>query len=837
VAKQSLLLVDADTKSLRVLEVSLKKAGFNVTTAINGADALAKVETSAPDLIISDTKMSEMDGFELVERLKQNNDWAPIPFIFLTSQSDVEDKIRGLELGVEDYLTKPIYIKEIVTRVKILLQKKQRVALEEGNKRESKTKFAGQLSDMAVVDLIQTIEISRKSGVLHFTHPDGKRGAIYFRNGKVIDAELGRLGGEDAVYRLLVWNEGEFEVEFKNVRRKDVIELSSQGLLMEGMRRVDEWGRLCEQLPPLETVFEVDYRELAERLAEIPDEINGILRLFDGRRTLMQVVDDCDFADLEALNVVSKLYFEGLIYDASAGGGSAAEEESQQPDLEGWLQEPQQLATEPTPAVAPEPVSASAVPMTEAPVAAETPAPVDDEKRDAPDGWGGTFDEPAAPLPQASVQATPPPAVVVQPPAPVASDSLLAEAARLENQLAADMAVEPRTSDRVTDKSLAAIEVVETPAEPPAAAEKSQTAEGVVLPFPTAQEPQRLARVTLRKMPRVPVPHSPNDTLQPVAGETATATAPEPEVDDGPPVVLSPDLAAERPAHPDAEDEFDDPSATPLPSPMPPPFDGHPAMLTANGSPLEVRAPSTPATVEEDDYEPEPSRRGVIITVGAIAIAAVAGVVLMVSGAKKPVQADAPVAKVEAPKVEAPKVATPTGETAKVETPAPTGETAKAPAPSGVAVAPSGATPAPSGVAVAPSGATTAPVVEVKPAGDDSEYKALLAQGKALYDKGQAKKAMVPLEKAVALKADGDEALVILANCHLDRGNMEKALAAAQLAEAANAENADAYLVIGAVQQQKGHNPEARVAYEKYLKLSPKGQFAGEIRSILASLH
>src|SRR5579859_2907912 len=212
-AKQSLLLVDGDTKSLRVLEVSLKKAGFNVTTAINGQDALGKVETAAPDLIISDTKMPEMDGFELVERLKQNADWSTIPFIFLTAQSDVEDKIRGLELGVEDYLTKPIYIKEILTRVKILLQKKQRQSLEE-NRRESRTKFAGQLSDMAVVDLIQTIEISRKSGVIHFKHPDGKRAAIYFRNGKVIDAELGRLSGEAAVYRLLVWTEGDFEVEF-----------------------------------------------------------------------------------------------------------------------------------------------------------------------------------------------------------------------------------------------------------------------------------------------------------------------------------------------------------------------------------------------------------------------------------------------------------------------------------------------------------------------------------------------------------------------------------------------------------------------------------------------
>src|SRR4051794_17029989 len=362
-AKQSLLLVDGDTKSLRVLEVSLKKAGFNVTTAVNGADALAKVETSAPDLIISDTKMPEMDGFELVERLKQNTDWAQIPFIFLTAQSDVEDKIRGLELGVEDYLTKPIYIKEIVTRVKILLQKKQRVALEDGNKRESRTKFQGQLADMAVVDLIQKIEISRKSGVIHFVHPHGKRGGIYFRNGKVIDAELGRLGGEDAVYRLLVWGEGEFEVEFKNVRRKDVIELSSQGLLMEGMRRVDEWGRLCEQLPPLETVFEVDYRELAERLAEIPDEINGILRLFDGRRSLMHVVDDCEFADLEALNVISKLYFEGLVYDASANAGVAGEDGAQA-DLDGWL--------DPNGAAGVEP-DATAVPMA--------------EPRDAPEGW------------------------------------------------------------------------------------------------------------------------------------------------------------------------------------------------------------------------------------------------------------------------------------------------------------------------------------------------------------------------------------------------------------------------------------------------------------------
>src|SRR5262245_43105506 len=316
VSKQSLLLVDGDPRSLRVLEVSLKKAGFNVTTGINGRDALEKVSLAQPDLIISETALDEVDGYGFCRKLKANPAWAEIPFVFLTAQTEIEHKIRGLELGVDDYLTKPIYIKEIVTRIRILLQKRQRARIEE--RRDGRTKFAGRLSDMAVVDLIQTIEISRKSGLIQFVGEGGKQAAIYFREGKVIDAEAGPLSGEDAVYRLLTWNDGEFEVVFRTVRRRDVIQMSSQGLLMEGMRRLDEWGRLLEQLPPLESRFEVDAKELALRLGEIPDEHNAILRLFDGRRTLMEVIDASDYGDLECLEVIAKLYFEGLLIETVA---------------------------------------------------------------------------------------------------------------------------------------------------------------------------------------------------------------------------------------------------------------------------------------------------------------------------------------------------------------------------------------------------------------------------------------------------------------------------------------------------------------------------------------
>jgi CheY-like chemotaxis protein len=396
VTKHRLLLVDGDPKSLRVLDVSLKKAGFQVITATNGLEALSALE-SAPDLIISDTHMPEMDGFELCRRIKQRSEWAKIPFIFLSSRKSIEEKIRGLELGVEDYLTKPIYIKEIVTRVRMLLQRAQRERLE--SRRDSRTKFAGQLWDIGVVDLVQTIEINRKSGIIHIVNRDGRRGAIYFRDGQVIDAEAGRLSGSEALYRLFSWAEGTFEVEFKPIRRKDTIELSPQALLMEGMRRLDEWTRLLEAMPSLETTFEVDYHLLAEKLAELPDEVNGVLRLFDGRRGLFQVIEDCDFPDLEALTIIGKLYADRLITESKQQPRAAAEPRAAV-RLERWLSEPGQS---PPPSEA-YPSYELAAEAEDQPLEVEPPPPpprAEARPEPRPEAWPEPRREPPPPEPRA----------------------------------------------------------------------------------------------------------------------------------------------------------------------------------------------------------------------------------------------------------------------------------------------------------------------------------------------------------------------------------------------------------------------------------------------------
>lgn len=307
-AKRNILLVDDDPRHLRVMEVALRNAGYAVTPAADGQAALASAEAITPDLVIADTGLPGLDGFALCLRMKQHPRLEAVPFIFQSDDDSVESKVRGLELGAEDYLTHPIYTRELVARVRAVLHKRERARAEAGGKR----RFYGTLGDMGVVDLIQTLSLGHKSGTIHIERP-GHHATLWFRDGALIDASTGALQGEEAVYRALCWESGEFDVDFRPPQRPAAIATPTADLLMEGLRRVDEWNRIGEQLPPLDTVFEVDYAELSERLAELPDEANALLRLFDGRRTALDAIDDAALPDLAALALLSRLYFEGVI--------------------------------------------------------------------------------------------------------------------------------------------------------------------------------------------------------------------------------------------------------------------------------------------------------------------------------------------------------------------------------------------------------------------------------------------------------------------------------------------------------------------------------------------
>jgi two-component system, OmpR family, alkaline phosphatase synthesis response regulator PhoP len=121
--KPRILVVDDEPEAVELVEFNLKQAGYAVITAVDGAEALKKAHAHRPDLIILDVMLPEMDGFEACKVLRLDPATARVPIIMLTAKAAEIDRVLGLELGADDYLTKPFSPKELVARVRAVLRR------------------------------------------------------------------------------------------------------------------------------------------------------------------------------------------------------------------------------------------------------------------------------------------------------------------------------------------------------------------------------------------------------------------------------------------------------------------------------------------------------------------------------------------------------------------------------------------------------------------------------------------------------------------------------------------------------------------------------------------
>ncbi len=118
-----ILIADDDTSTLRTLTHALEREGYKVHTAQDGVEALEQVEAHQPDLIILDVVMPQMDGSEVCRRLRRKPEFARVPVIILTAQSSQDEKVRFLDAGADDYMTKPFHAPELLARIKVLLRR------------------------------------------------------------------------------------------------------------------------------------------------------------------------------------------------------------------------------------------------------------------------------------------------------------------------------------------------------------------------------------------------------------------------------------------------------------------------------------------------------------------------------------------------------------------------------------------------------------------------------------------------------------------------------------------------------------------------------------------
>ena len=128
----SILVVDDDPHIREVVCFALDKAGMSTRAANDGAEALALTDEESPDLIVLDINMPEMDGLELCRQLRRSSE---VPILFLSSRDDEIDRVLGLELGADDYVTKPFSPRELVARINAIL-KRARSGVDNGNEDE-----------------------------------------------------------------------------------------------------------------------------------------------------------------------------------------------------------------------------------------------------------------------------------------------------------------------------------------------------------------------------------------------------------------------------------------------------------------------------------------------------------------------------------------------------------------------------------------------------------------------------------------------------------------------------------------------------------------------------
>ncbi len=227
------LLVDADPEESTVLELRMVEQGFDVKMArsVAAARKLAASEGAEFDVVICELELPDADGLAFLAEARGESWGRDIPWVVHTQKQGRAEANRAFELGAMDFVAKPVQADVFVAKLKAMLDQRT-------TRRRAKG-VSGSLRDMGLPDIVQVLFHGRKTGKLKVRF-GGQSGEIHFLEGNVANALLGDLSGTSAFYSLLKVQDGEFELDPGFAPPKRVIVDSSEALLLEGMRRMDE---------------------------------------------------------------------------------------------------------------------------------------------------------------------------------------------------------------------------------------------------------------------------------------------------------------------------------------------------------------------------------------------------------------------------------------------------------------------------------------------------------------------------------------------------------------------------------------------------------------------
>ncbi|MCG8604752.1 DUF4388 domain-containing protein [bacterium] len=300
--RKRILMATRSPRDFQELKSSLVTAGYETRVVADGETAIALTEGFRPHLVVSETELPKVDGHHLLKELKSHSYTSRIPFVMVSHHRSVEERVRSMDLGVDEYITMPFDVKEVILRIEIVL--KEIEEFEHCGKWRRKG-FVGKLSEINLVELLQILDISKKSGLIKIQNERDDEGVILFRDGEPVNASLANLRGEAAVLRMFCWSEGTFQLELRGISSQKAIKSSTKDLIHDGLLIGDRWRKWSGYLPPLLARIQAGPNFDPAQLREYEHTFSKQIR---EKATLIDLIENSQYDDLKALEMVAKMF-------------------------------------------------------------------------------------------------------------------------------------------------------------------------------------------------------------------------------------------------------------------------------------------------------------------------------------------------------------------------------------------------------------------------------------------------------------------------------------------------------------------------------------------------
>ena len=290
-ASPRVLVVDNDRSSLGLLTHVMNRFGLNSSGVANLEEARAVLASQRPDVVVSE--VGSGPGLKVLEEMRRNPATRDIPVVFLAKGAWARRRAHARELGAQELIAKPAYVQDVAVLTWLY-----------AGRSASDPLFEGSFGEPSCAALLRGLLAGGRTGTLQL-EPFGA--TVRFREGAIVDAALPPLTGERALMRILTLGTGSYELTFGALDVTPTMQFELGDLSGRGLSHVHNWEEIRSQLQPLDQILTVDYGALSSQVNELPSGLWSLLRLFDGKRTIAEVIEDSSLDELTSGQAVAKL--------------------------------------------------------------------------------------------------------------------------------------------------------------------------------------------------------------------------------------------------------------------------------------------------------------------------------------------------------------------------------------------------------------------------------------------------------------------------------------------------------------------------------------------------